>query len=145
MDNEPDPARRRVSTRFGPDRRLTALTAAVALGCLIGAVATSDRAGRLLLATAVVVLLGYAVTDLVFWPRVTATADGLQIKAPTGSAHLAWSEVDSVRADTRLRFGLRSTSLEIDAADRLHVFSRRALGADPEDVATMIAALDPRR
>jgi hypothetical protein len=145
VDNLPDPAQRRVSGRFGPDRRLTALTGAAALGCLIGTLVTTDRPGRVLLGTAVVVLLGYTVTDLLFWPRITATTDGLRIKAPGGSADVAWADVDAVRADVRMRFGLRNVTLEIDAAERLHVFSKRALGSDPEAVAAMITAIDPRR
>jgi hypothetical protein len=49
-----------------------------------------------------------------------------------------------VRADTRQRLGLRSVTLEIDAGDELHVFSKRALGAEPDAVAGLIRAMDPR-
>jgi PH (Pleckstrin Homology) domain-containing protein len=136
---------RRTVVRFGPDRRLTALTASGAVGAAFGAVVTSDGPGRILLVLAAVVLALYAATDIVYWPRITATADGLVIKAPGGSAQLAWADIERISAPTRLRLGLRSMTLEIDAGASLHVFSRRALGADPDTVVTLLAAHDPRR
>jgi hypothetical protein len=59
-------------------------------------------------------------------------------------ARLRWDEVDGVRADTRIRHGLRSTTLEIDAGPLLAVLSRRALGAEPADVADVVEAFRPR-
>jgi hypothetical protein len=136
--------RRAPTCRFGPDRRLTAACAVLALIALAAALLTDDRAGRVLLGGAAVVLIAYTVTDLVFWPRLVASADGLVIHTPLLRARIAWPDVDAVRADARDRLGLRSVTLEIDAGDTLAVFSRRALGADPGAVAGMINALDPR-
>ena len=64
-------------------------------------------------------------------------------RSPTGRADLDWDQIDSVRADTRQRLGLRSTTLEIDTGQTVMVFSKRALGADPEFVAKTILAFAP--
>ncbi len=126
------------SCQFGPDRRLTALCAGLAALAIAVVVLGNDRAGQLLAATAALILLAYVVTDLLFWPRLVASPDGLDVRTPTVRAHFDWSDVDSVRADARIRVGLRSVTLEIDASDTLIVFSRRALGADPETVANRL-------
>jgi PH (Pleckstrin Homology) domain-containing protein len=130
--------------RFGPDRRLTAATGAAALIATGGAGLSTDPAGRVLLVGAALVLLAYTVTDLVFWPRLAVNASGLDVRTPQTRAHLDWSEIEAVRADARQRLGLRSVTLEIDAGAQLVVFSRRALGADPETAAGVIRAFDPR-
>jgi len=75
----------------------------------------------------------------------TAGADGLLVRTPLTRARIAWSDVEAVRADARERLGLRSVTLEIDAGEQLLVFSRRALGADPERVAGLISAFKPRQ
>ncbi|MDT4977451.1 MAG: hypothetical protein QOG98_3209 [Pseudonocardiales bacterium] len=129
--------------RFGPDRRLTALSGVLALIAIVAAVLASDPAGRLLLAGAALVLLAYTATDLIYWPRLTVSADGLLVRTPATRGLIPWSEVEAVRADSRQRAGLRSVTLEIDTGDRLVVFSRRALGADPADVAGLISAFRP--
>lgn len=128
---------------FAPDRRLTVATGVAAAVAVAVAIAASDAPGRLLAAVAVVVLLGYALSDLVFAPRLVADADGLTVRSPTVRAALAWAAVDDVHADARSRFDLRSTSLEIDAGETLVVLTRRALGARPEDVAALVNALRP--
>lgn len=130
--------------RFGPDRRLTAVTGALSVVAAFAAALSSDRAGQVLLVGVAVVLFAYAVTDLVFWPRLTVTAAGLRIHTPMARAQFAWPEVEAVRADARQRLGLRSVTLEIDAGEQLVVFSRRALGTDPEAAADLIRAFDPR-
>ncbi|MDT4946046.1 MAG: hypothetical protein QOH14_2779 [Pseudonocardiales bacterium] len=136
--------RRAPACRFGPDRRLTAVTGVLAFVAAAAAVLSPDGPGRVLFGGAAALLLAYAVTDLLFWPRLTASADGLVIRTPQVRARIDWSDVESVRAEGRNRLGLRSVTLEVDAGDTLAVFSRRALGADPEAVAGLIAAMDPR-
>lgn len=129
--------------RFGPDRRLTA---AMALGAVVAALAAalaSDAPGRILLGGAALLLGAYSVTDLVFSPRLVLSGRGLRVHSPLARAELPWSGVD-VRADTRQRYGLRLVTLEIDAGDQLIVLSRRALGADPEQVAALAAGFRPR-
>ena len=146
MDNDvPDHfAGRRPQCRFGPDRRLTLATAVFAVVAAIAAALTGDPEGRLLFVGAALVLGGYALVDVVFWPRLSADAEGLVVRTPFARTALTWPDIDSVTADVRDRLGLRSTTLEIDAGEHLIVFSRRALGADPAQVADMIRAFDPR-
>ena len=140
MDEPPD---RVPAVRFGPDRRLTAAAAGGVAIAIAAAVLTDDPAGRLLAGIAALLLLCYVVSDLLFAPRLTASGAGLVIRSPTARARLAWPDIERVHADTRLRLGLRSTTLEIDAGSTLVVFSRRALGADPEAVAELVNAFRP--
>ncbi|MDT4988967.1 MAG: hypothetical protein QOI74_3061 [Micromonosporaceae bacterium] len=130
--------------RFVPDRRYTALAAGGALGALIAVLLTDDAGGRLLFGLAAVILLVYVVSDLVFSPRLAASAAGVVINSPMTRARLSWDDVQEVRADTRIRHGLRSTTLEIDAGPVLAVLSRRALGAEPVDVAALVEAFRPQ-
>jgi len=129
----PDPAdiNRAPVCRFGPDRRLIALCGGLAAIAVAVAVLSSDPAGRLLAAGVAVVLGGYAVTDLVFWPRLVASGEGLRVHTPTARAQLAWSDIHAIRVDERNRYGLRSRTLEVDAGTVLVVLSGRALGSDP--------------
>lgn len=142
MDNSlPGPA---ACARFGPDRRLTAALGAAGLGACYAAWSTPLAPGQLLLALAAVVLTGYAATDLIFTPRLSATPDGIVVNSPLARARLGWADIDTIRADSHSRHGIRTTTLEIDAGDRLIVLSRRALGAAPDSVAELIRAFDPR-
>ncbi len=136
---------RRPVCRFGPDRRLTAITGGSALVVGIAAVVALDAAGRLLLIGAALLLAAYAVTDLLFSPRLVLSADGVVVRTPIRRVDLRWPEVESIHVDQRQRWGLRSVALEVDAGATLVVLSRRALGTDPETVAALAAAFDPRR
>jgi hypothetical protein len=129
---------------FGPDPRLTALTVALAVIAAALAAVSTDRSGTVLLALAALVLACYAAADLLWRPRLTVDAAGLRVRGPGASAVLAWTDVEAVRADVRMRHGLRSVALEIDAGDRLLVLSRRVLGTDPEQAAEIVRAFDPR-
>ena len=124
---------------------MTAVNGALTLIAIAAAALSPDPAGRLLIGGGALVLLAYTVTDLLFWPRLTAGADGLLIRTPLTRTRIAWADVEEVRADARERLGLRSVTLEIDAGEQLLVFSRRALGADPERVAGLISAFKPRQ
>jgi Bacterial PH domain len=141
----PNPGRPagRSEARLVPDRRYTALAAGGMAGALGALAFTTDSGGRLLAAIAAAVLLVYVVCDLVFSPRVIASPDGIVINAPLTRARLRWSDVEDVRPDTRLRLGLRSTNLEIDAGSTLAVLSRRAIGMDPLWAADLILAFRP--
>ena len=129
--------------RFVPDRRFTALAAAGAIVAIGAALVAGTGPGGLLALLAAVVLAAYAVGDVVFSPRLVADAHGLRIRTPTTRAVLAWADVEHVRADSRLRLGLRSTTLEVDAGAVLVVLSRRAIGVEPEAAAELINAFRP--
>jgi hypothetical protein len=130
--------------RFVPDRRYTALAGGGALGGFAALLITDDNAGRLLLGVAVALLLAYVISDLVFSPRLVASSNGIVINAPLTRARLTWDQIDEVRAETRFRRGLRSTTLEIDAGATLAVFNRRTLGAEPLEAAALVDAFRPR-
>jgi hypothetical protein len=129
--------------RFGPDRRLTAAAGAAALLGVGLAVAADDAGGRLLFGLAAAVLAAYAISDLVWWPRLAADARGVRVHTPFTRAELRWDEVEDVRADLRSRYGVRSATLEVDAGAVLAVFSRRSLGADPQEAAELLRAMRP--
>ncbi len=137
MDNFP-------VARFGPDRRYTWAAAGGTLVAAAAALATTDPQGRLLVIVAAVLLAAYTATDLVFAPRLEVSGRGVIIRSPLTRAVLAWEQVEGVRAETRLRLGLRSTTLEVDGGAVLAVLSRRALGADPGEVADLVNAFRPR-
>lgn len=137
MDDDPLPDRTAQLT-FGPDRRLSAVTGALAVAAAIAAWRSPDAAGRLLLGLAALVLCAYAAVDLICRPRLAAGPHGLDLRTPITRVHLSWSEIEAVRADVRQRHGLRTVALEVDAGNRLCVFSRRALGADPEHVSRLL-------
>ncbi|HEY7010942.1 MAG TPA: PH domain-containing protein [Jatrophihabitantaceae bacterium] len=130
--------------RFGPDLRLSAVVFLLALGALVLVLTTDDAGGRLLWGAAAVVLGAYAIGDVIFWPRLSVDAHGLRIRTPLARADLPWAAVDDIRADVRTRHGLRTATLEVDAGPMLVVFSRRALGADPDTVEGLVRAMDPR-
>jgi hypothetical protein len=132
------PGRRSPVARFSPDPRLTAITGGAAV-IVAGLSFATDAAGRLLL------LAGYALTDLLFRPRLAVDSTGVRVRSPLARADLAWPDIAAVRADERNRYGLRSVTLEIDAGEQLIVLSRRALGAAPAAAAALIRSFDPRR
>ncbi len=142
--DELTPDARRPSMRFGPDRRLTGLAALTALGAAALALNADDSPGRVLFGLAAALLTGYALSDLLFTPRLAVDSTGLRVRSPLARAQLSWAQLDEVRADSHTRYGLRSVALEIDAGQTLIVLSRRALGAQPEAVAAAIQAFDPR-
>ena len=133
----------RPETRFVPDRRYTALAAGGLVTAAAAAALTSDLTGRAVAIGAALVLAGYVVTDLLFSPRLTASAAGVVVNSPLLRARLGWPQIEDVRADTRLRLGLRSTTLEVDAGSTLAVLSRRAIGMDPAEAADLIRAHRP--
>lgn len=139
MDPSLTPAR----VRFTPDRRFTALAAVGVAAALLACLLSGDAPGRLLAAIAAVVLGCYVAADLVFSPRLEADRNGVAIRSPFTRAQLTWPQIEAVRADSRTRLGIRSTTLEIDAGAVLAVLSRRALGADPVEVEHVLARFRP--
>jgi hypothetical protein len=103
--------------------------------------ATLDPAGRLLLALAAALLAGIAGADLLLRPRLRADATGIEVRTLAFRRALPWAQVTRVRVDERSRYGRTARTLEVDAGDTLVLLSRRALGADPRDVADALAAI----
>jgi hypothetical protein len=129
--------------RFRPDPRFTVAAGAGALGAAAAFAVSNDGPSRLFAAVVFCFLFVYVTTDVVFSPRLIVTPAGLTICSPLTRATLPWVEVADVRVDRRLRLGLRTNTLEIDAGRTLAVLSRRALGAEPEAAADLINSFRP--
>jgi Bacterial PH domain len=105
-----------------------------------------DTAGRLLVGTAALVLLGTGVHDLLVRPRLAADASGVVVRTWTGRRRLPWK---GLRVSVRVtrRFGVPTRSLELDTAagpddaGDLVLLGRRELGSPPDDVAQVLRAL----
>ncbi len=135
---------RRPTVQFGPDVRLTGLAAVAAVVAAGLGIAAGDGAGRLLYLLAAAVLAGYVASDLAFRPRLAVDAQGVTVRSALVRTRLSWPEIEQVRADSRIRYGLRLVTLEIDAGEQLVVLSRRSIGTDPVHVAAVVASFDPR-
>jgi PH (Pleckstrin Homology) domain-containing protein len=112
----------------------------VAAAVVLGLAALSASEPWLWAGVAVVTagLAGWALRDLVAPVRLAADPSGLTVV--TGFAHrlrLAWSQVDRVRVDVRRR----SRLLEVDAGERLYLFSRYEVDADLDEVAERLESL----
>jgi hypothetical protein len=123
--------------------------ALVAVGLGLGlAVLVVDDVGRVLVGAGALLLLGLAVRDAVARPRLAAGPGGVDVRTWAGRRHLSWPGLRVGVRDTR-RLGVRSRTLELDTATGpddegvLVVLSRRDLGADPDEVARALRALDP--
>ncbi len=107
----------------------------VALGLAVAALVV-DPVGRFLVGTAALLLVAVVVRDLVLRPRLRAEPEGVVVATAGGRRVIAWTDLHA-RVRTGRRFGVRSTTLELeDAADDavLLVLGRRDLGTDPERV-----------
>ena len=133
--------------QWSPRAGETAALVAVALGLTL-ALVVLDAPGRVLVGAGALLLLGLALRDLVARPRLTAGPDGVDVRTWTRRRHLPWSGL-RVRVRESRRLGVRSRTLELDTAAGpdddgvLVVLGRRDLGADPEQVARELRALDP--
>jgi Bacterial PH domain len=137
---------------WSPATGLVVLAWLLAVGAAIWCVALwstgSDPAGGLL---AAVVALGAGLAALFGTrarPRLRADPDGLTVGGLLRPHHHPWPFVTDVRVLRVRRLGRESTLLEVDtvAADgteRMFVFGRLDLAADPEDVAPQVRALRP--
>jgi hypothetical protein len=113
--------------------------------------ATGDPAGRLLIGVTAVVLGFAAVYGTRARPRLVAGPEGIGIGGLRGLTSFAWPQVRQVKIVRTRRFGREVSTLEIetfgpgelDVGERLHVFGRLELGADPEDVNDTLQSLRP--
>jgi Bacterial PH domain len=84
-------------------------------------------------------LAAYAVRDVIAPVRLAADPDGLTvIRGYAGHRRLAWSEVERLRVDRK-----RSSMLEVEAAESLHLFSRYDLSMPPDEALTMLEQIRP--
>ena len=133
--------------QWSPRAGETAALVAVALGLAL-ALVVLDAPGRVLVGAGALLLLALAARDLVARPRLTAGPDGIDVRTWTRRRHLPWSGLRVQVRESR-RLGMRSRTLELDTAAGpdddgvLVVLGRRDLGADPEQVARELRALDP--
>jgi hypothetical protein len=133
--------------QWSPRAAETAALAAVGLGLALAALLL-DAAGRLLVGAAALLVLLLAVRDALLRPRLSADPGGVDVRTLTGRRHLPWPGLRVQVRSTR-RFGVRNRTLELDTAAGpdddgvLVLLGRRDLGADPDEVARALRALDP--
>ncbi|WP_232661164.1 PH domain-containing protein [Pseudonocardia sp. TRM90224] len=122
--------------------------AIAAVGCTALLLSGADPAGQLLSGIATIGLLVAAAFGSRARPRLRADADGVTIGGMWRSRHHPWPLVRDVRVLRIRRWGRMSSLLEVDAVtaggdERLAVFGRLDLAADPEDVMPELLALRP--
>jgi Bacterial PH domain len=123
--------------------------AVAATGWLVAAVSEgSDPAGVLLAGVAAIGLLLAAVYGSRARPRLRVDTGGVTVGGLLRSRHYPWPLVLHVRVLPVRRLGRRTSLLELDTVtasgdERLLVFGRLDLAADPEDVAPQVLALRP--
>lgn len=119
--------------------------AAAAAWCAWLAVSGTDRAGVLLAAVAALALGIAALHGTRARPRLRADAAGVTVGGLAGPRHHPWAQVRDVRVRSVRRLGRETTLLEIDitqpdGTERLLLFGRLDLDADPDDVAAAVRA-----
>jgi hypothetical protein len=121
----------------------------LALGATGLAVLTGDPQGRLFAAVAALVFAAAALYGTRARPRLTADRAGVVVRGFGAPRSYPWSTVQRMRVVRTRRWGRESALLEIDALDeagreRLLVFGRLDLGADPDDVERELGVLRAR-
>lgn len=129
---------------WSPSLGLVGVAAVGAIGASAWCVITPDPAGRLLVGLTGLVLALAALYGMRARPRLAADPAGLVISGFGGRQRFEWSAVHRLELVHTRRFGRDVPTLEIETLpERLHVFSRLELGADPRDVADAITGLRP--
>jgi hypothetical protein len=146
---EPDTAEEPLDAEWSPPAGLVALawvgTAAAVVWCVLVA-GTGDRPGLLLAVVAAAGLGLAAVFGTRARPRLRVDASGVTVGGLTGRRNHPWAQVGDVRVLTVRRLGRATRMLEIDVVDpdrgdRLMVFGRLDLDAEPDDVAVVVQAI----
>lgn len=123
--------------------------AAAALALFVATVlGGGDPAGLLIAGVAAVGLSLAAAFGSRARPRLRVDTGGVTVGGLFRARHYPWPLVQDVRVLPVRRFGRRSSMLELDTVsasgdERLLVFGRLDLAADPEDVAPQVLALRP--
>lgn len=120
---------------------------AVAAGawCAVLAVTHADPAGQLVAAVLAIGLLVGSVWGTRARPRLAVGPEGMTVRGGLSRVRThAWADVADVRVLETRRFGRVVATLAVDVHDvdgeRLLVFGRLDLGADPVDVAATVMA-----
>jgi hypothetical protein len=124
------------------------LALAAAAWCAGLWVSGSDPAGRLISGVATLGIGIAALFGTRARPRLRADADGLTVGGMFGSRHHPWPFVKDLRLLRTRRLGRVTVLLEVETVDadgdeRLLVFGRLDLAADPEDVLDQLRELRP--
>lgn len=134
-----------MGVEWSPPRGLVVATwvagLAAATWCVLLVLTGADPPGRLISGVTAAALLLAAVHGTVARPRLAAAPDGLTIRRLTGRRMHPWGRVSAVRVLHTRRFGRTTALLAVDVWDddpddeKLLLFGRLDLGADPQDVA----------
>jgi Bacterial PH domain len=141
-----------VRAEWAPAAGLVALawiiTAAAAAWSTLTWVTAADPAGGLIATVATLGAGSAALFGTLARPRLRADADGVTVGGLLGQRHHPWPLVQGVRVLRVRRLGRESSLLELDTItahgdERLYLFGRLDLAADPEDVAPQLTSVRP--
>jgi PH (Pleckstrin Homology) domain-containing protein len=135
-----EPAFTSTSAEWSPRPAETAVLFLAGLILVLFAV-LADPAGRVLLGIAAFGLIVVALADVALRPRLSADRTGLQVRTLASRHRLPWSAIERIAVDEHSRYGLTSRTLELEAGELFVVLGKRTLGADPRDVADVLARL----
>lgn len=125
-----------------PRPALLALTACIAVAALTWAVLAVVPIDRVVAGVLTILLL--VVTVIGRRRRLVAGPRGLLVCGTGGRRIVPWSQVRSMDNVTSGRFGLSTTTLEIDLVDDdLLLFGRTELGTDPAEVLAVLSGWWP--
>jgi hypothetical protein len=149
---EPDTTEEPLDAEWSPSAGLVVLAWVGAVAAVVWSVliaGTGDRAGLLLAVVAAAGLGLAAVYGTRARPRLRVDASGVTVGGLTGRRRHPWAQVGDVRVLTVRRLGRATRMLEIDVIDpdggeRLVVFGRLDLDAEPDDVATVVQTIRAR-
>lgn len=135
----------RVSWRVSRGLAWSRAGGAVAAMLLALAIGHRDRGALFMLGLATIVLAILAFRDFLAPVRVEADAAGVTVVSGFADRRLlAWSQIERIRVDDRLRLGRQVRSLEIDAGDGLFLFGQMELGVPCDEVANQLEYLRNR-
>jgi Bacterial PH domain len=150
-DNEPTPREGPApGVGYGPDGsvffrvRIGVIAGKFVVAVLVAIIALTagHGVGLWLGLIAAALMAGYGLRDVLGRERLRADANGVRIGTGfAGHRDLPWSRLERVRVDQRLRLGLRTDLLELDAGEELFLLSRYDLGADPHDAYEALSLL----
>lgn len=125
--------------RWRVARWVPSIRAAGVLIFVAGALLGGGHGQTFVCAVAATVLAALLLRDVLAPYRLSVDPGG--ITALSGFAtrnRLEWRDIEAIKEDRRQRFGVTTSSLEIDAGDSIHLFSSAQLGADCAVVARQL-------